>query len=48
MNVVSIILMVALGIFAVWLVVDTVIYVVKKTKERKLKKQIKQDNTTSE
>lgn len=44
MNVVSIVLLVALGGLVCWLTIDTIIYVVKRTKQRKLEKIKKQDD----
>lgn len=53
MNVVSIVLFVILAIFVTWLVIDTVIYVVKKVKAKRLKKKTQfvenqEENTTKD
>lgn len=41
MNVVAIVLLSVLGILVTWLLVDTIIYIVRKSKQ---KKQLKDDN----
>lgn len=51
MEVFKIILLVVLIGFVAWLVIDTIMYVVKKVKNKKLKKQMsveKQEDTTNE
>lgn len=45
MKVVGIIIFVALALFVTWLVVDTVIYIVKKVKDKKKNKEIKNETT---
>lgn len=47
MNIVGIVLMVALGILVVWLGIDTAIYIVKKTKQKKAEKQLKDSEDTN-
>lgn len=44
MKVVAIIIFSLLALFVTWLVIDTVIYVVKKVKQKKLEKTIKKDD----
>ena len=44
MNVAGIVILIALSILVVWLGIDTAIYIVKKTKQKKLEKQQKQES----
>lgn len=48
MSVGNVIVLVIVGALVVWLVVDTVIWAVKKVKQKKSKNDVKQDSTTNE